>query len=107
MLIQLTNIVLVPPLEPDSKIMVIQNATLEALQQLLRLLRQELVDALGKRANSEEALPSGDWVGPDDGVGGRKLVPDILRRTSRSAVDFHLLGICLGCFQEPVADYSE
>lgn len=50
--------------------MVVGRQAVEVLQDLLRLVGRELVDALGEVAVDEDALPAGDWVGPNNGVAG-------------------------------------
>ena len=66
----LTNVMRVPPPEPALKVMVVLDHTVELLQQLLRLVRINLVDALGELADGEDASPARDRVRAHEGVDG-------------------------------------
>lgn len=54
----------------------------QELEQVVRLVLIELVDLLGETTVDEQTLPSGDRVGPDDGVRVGQVLPLIIRRPS-------------------------
>lgn len=49
---------------------------------MVRLILVELVDLLGKPTVDEQTLPSGDRIGPDDGVRVGQVLSLIIRRSS-------------------------
>lgn len=65
------NVVLVAPLEADLQIVVLLDALVKELEQLLALLGAELVNAAGKVANGKDGLPARNRVGADNGVDGQ------------------------------------
>lgn len=101
--IALTNVVRVPPFEPNLKVMVVKKHPLELAQKLVRLLLGKLVDPLGEWAQREDALPTSHGVRPHDWVDGDQLPADILRRPSRLCVDLDVLRVCRSGAEEALA----
>ena len=62
--------VVLAPLEPDVEVVVVGHEPVQVVEDLLALVRRELVDTLGEGPVDEDALPACDWAGPDDGVRG-------------------------------------
>lgn len=69
----------------------------QELQQMVRLILIELIDLLGKPSVDKKTLPSGDRVGPDDGVRVGQVLPLIIRRPSVLADGYPLV---LGLFDK-------
>ena len=76
---RLTDIILIPPLEPNRYIMEVENPPLEQRKKLFGLLRVKFVDVLGEWTKCEDALPARHRIGTHDRVDGRKMTANILR----------------------------
>lgn len=100
---ELTNIILVPPLETNSQVMRVVYPFLEERKKLIRLLRVQLVDVFGEGTNSEQALPSCDRVCAHDRMDRGQVGARVLRRTSRSFVYLDLFRIRRSSFCERFA----
>jgi hypothetical protein len=79
---------------PDLKIMILRDQPDKIIEQISALLRSEPIDLLDVMSDSENALPTGDGVGPDNGMDCAQLSADILWGTSRSRMDFKVIGTC-------------
>ena len=86
-----------PPLEANRQIMILQNRIREPLKQLIRLIRMQLINELRRaklpgitRSNGEQRLPSGNRMGPDDGMDDFQVRSHVQRTASWPFVDLHL-----------------
>jgi hypothetical protein len=97
---------LVPPLEPNLQVMIRRHNLLNLRQQLLTLIRVQLVDALRKWAQSKYALPPSHRVRPHNRMHTAKVAPYVLRRPARSLMNTDLLRVRSSGFEKPVpAEY--
>lgn len=95
------DVILVSPLEPHLQVVVVQNHPVEFVQQLLALLRVQLVDPLGKRTQCKDALPASHWIRTYHRVHCRQVFADILRAATGFLVDDHI-GILLRGANKPI-----
>lgn len=100
-----------PPLEANGQIMILQNRIREPLKQLVRLIWVQLINELGRaklpgvaRSNGEQRLPSGNRMGPDDGMDDFQVRSHVQRTASRPFVDLHLATALLSGPEVAVAD---
>ena len=103
---KLTNIILVPPLETNSQVMRVVYPFFEERKKLGRFLGIQLVDIFGKRAHSEQTLPSCDRIRAHDGMNCGQVGTDILWCASWSFVYLDVYGIRCSSFCERFATES-
>lgn len=102
--VKLTNVVLVPPLEANSKVMRVEYPSFEECKKLFRLLRVKLVDILREGTHGVYALPSGDRISAHDRMDRREVCTNILWCTAGSFVYNNMFWISRSSFQEPIAN---
>lgn len=100
----LTEIILIPPLEPNLQVMVLNNHLLELSQQLRGLLGRQLIDEPRERAERKDRLPAGDGVRANDGVDGPEPLPHIDGAAARPLVEMHVVGVGGSGLEEALAD---
>lgn len=81
-----TDIIGVLPPEADLQVMSIVDKIQEPLKQLLALFVSKAVDVLNVATDREDALPSSDGVGSNNGVNGLELSAYVLRCTTRLVI---------------------
>lgn len=86
-----SQIILPPPPEPNLQIVAPLHHLLQLRQQLVALIRPQLVNPLGKRPYRKNALPPRHRIRPHDGMHGLECGAYILRTAARTFVDAHLV----------------
>ena len=104
--LELTDVILIPPLETNSQIMRVVYPFLEERKKLIRLLRVQLVDVFGEGTNSEQALPSCDRVGAHHRMNRAQVGARVFRCASWSFMYLDLFRIRRSSFRERFATES-
>lgn len=84
---RLTDIILIPPLEPDLQVMIPIHQLDEPIEQIPALHLGETVDMLHMATDREDTLPTRDRISAHDRMDGLELAPDILRRAAGLLVE--------------------
>lgn len=92
----LTDVVGVLPLQADLQVVVLVHKAQEPVEELLALLIGHAVDVAHVPANGEDALPSGHWVRPDDGVDRPEDLSDVFRGAPRLVVELEAVALRRG-----------
>lgn len=103
---ELTDIILIPPLEANSQVVRVVYPSLEERKKLFGLLGVQLVDVLREGTHSEQALPSCDRICAHDRMDRGQVGTNILWCTSWSFMDLDLFRVCRSSFQESITTES-
>lgn len=113
-----TDVIGVLPLEPDLEVVVLVKKLKEPVEELLTLLLGDTINVTDVASHRENTLPTGDWVGPHNGMDGLEDGSDVLRCTTRLIVKLEavtLSGLCkaglleshLKCLDELLERFAE
>lgn len=94
-----TEVVLVLPPMAHLEVVVVDNQPHKPLEEMLTLSVRKTVDALDMVAESKYTFPAGDWVSPDNWMGGSELSPNIFRSAAWTLVK--LKTVFFGASNEP------
>ena len=84
--------------------MILTHRAIKLAQQLVRLLRTQLVNATWERPQRVQRLPPCHRVRPDDRMHGGEVRTDIKRVTARLGVDLDVLRVVRSSLEEALTD---
>ena len=96
--LELTQIILVAPLEADLEVVVLSDHSKEFIEEVGALALGKTVNVLHMVTNGKDCLPAGYWVGADNWVYSGKLVADIEWRATLLSVQLEI--VVLSCLCE-------